>query len=333
MRPIDTIDFPDILMCMQDKSVLYILSDWKGQVILSTLDASTFKIVSRFNLALPVNYLIRSIVDDSSIYIPTMNGEIIGIDKFSGEKIVHCDLGLMTIVSNIEHDDQHVYTICGLPIVQGLKTDTEIFCVTASSKESGQKIGQSQIIRGQICPITVKHGYIWGNIGKLIYKFSPLCEEIGRKELQFSPNYKTVVTDDFVCASSNKGSLEIFNRDLQPYYRLLIGTNNSPPVSVGKNLVCWFVGNELYLIDLDKKSMSRIYEFKNPVVSTPKVFDYDVYATDRDGNIIGISRKTSDSNEYDIEVMHVAKTPFRQPIVFDNYILLVSKDKIYRIER
>lgn len=324
MTPVNNIDFPGILMCIHDDAVLYLFNEWKGQVVLYTLDPHIFKVVSQFHLQLPINYIIRSVADQNCIYIPTTQGEIIGIDKFSGEKVVHCDLGMMTIVSDVVQDEDNLFTVCGVPIMHGLKTDTEILSITSNDKLSGNKVGQSQIMRGRICPITVKHNYIWSTIGKNLYKHSLLCEKIKVKELQFSPNYKTIATEDYICTASSKGALEVFNKDLETHYRIFLSHNNSPPVHVFHNTIYWFINETLYKIDLDKKSIMKYYEFDYPIISTPAVDRNDIYATDKSGNLIRISDE--------VKVMHVDNTPFRQPIILGEYIILISKEKIYRIE-
>lgn len=323
MQPVKTINFSDTLSFCCDNGAIYLLSPWKGEVLLSTFNPWTMKVTSSFSSALPFNQLLQIRVDDSCVYIPTMQGEIIGIDKFSGEKVVHCDLGMMTMVANVEQNDSHLYTICGVPIMNGLKTDTESLCITSSDKVTGKKSGQSSSIKGRVCPLSLDD-HVWGLFGKTLYKYSPACEKINQTDVQFLPNYRPVIADNFVCSASSRGSLEVFHKDsVKSHVNFILEKNKSSPVTIN-NKVYWFLDRELKLIDLDTKKVSSLYQLKHRVRSTPVVFNETIHVTDDAGNLITIKDNVSS--------LQVANEIFGQPMVYDDFVVLVSKDNIYRID-
>lgn len=317
---------PDILSACSDGVTVYLFVDWHPSVMLAIMDSSTFKITNRFTLQLPFNRLIQPCVDENCVYIPTTEGHVIGVNKFDGTVLVTADMGLMTLVADIEQDSDYLYTLCGVPIGNGLKTDTKTFVICVNSKEDGKKVFQSQSMTGQICPITVQDD-IWALVDKKLYHYSTFCELKSTANLNFFPHYKPLVTEDFVAVASNVGTLEIFKRNgLAVHGKMITEKNASPPVAVSDNQLVWFADKQIYKINLAALEMQKIATLPARVLSTPAIVGTSIFVSDELGNIVKLD------SEHNVEKISVDKVPTRKPLQADSFVVTSTKEKVHFIE-
>jgi len=317
--------WPDTTNACYDDMIVYIVSSWKSGILLSALEPVAFKFPDRFSLNISYNPLLSPCVDDNCIYFPTREGEILGIDKFSGSKMMTSDLGMNIPVGNLEQNEQHVICLCGTPIVLPGKTDIETFCVCVINKETGQKIAQTQAMRSKFLPSMTYDHLIWAISDKTFFGYSSTGECLSQHSLNFSSPYPPICTDNFVACVSDIGTAEIFRKENGSLFsKIIIEKNSSPPIAYQDNLI-WFTENHVSIINV---SNQRVQKHKNKyrIRYKPVRVNDCVYALDEIGNLIAHNIK--DQNTVSIKMPEKCN----RIIPIDELLVVLSSQSIYTVE-
>lgn len=312
--------FP-ILNHLCDESVLYVLVENQGLHLL-TFDLHSFEFVASYPVYVPINHDIRWCVDQDRIYLPTLEGQVLAIDKFSGDRLASMDMGSMIVVADLEHDDDHVYSLCGVPLSNGIKINLQTYALCQNYKNSGKKLRQSQCIEGKKCSFLLDT-YIWTVFGKNLLVFDLEFNKQARYSLSFTP-WQPLATDSFICLSSAFGSLEVFRKsNIQCIMRKIIA-HQFPPINIGEDHLCCITKGGIYKFDLQKG--------KSDLISNRSIdASHGAVACD---DVIFASNQTGVCTKYRIgggvDVIDLQK-PCAKPICFDGKIILISADSIHEV--
>lgn len=237
---------PKLFQYFGDESCLYTLSVPDSYVELSVFNSKDLRLIETFQLIYRPQYLVPSILDKNCIFLPSVDGRLIGQDKFSGKLLVDVDLGPMMIVSEPCQDNEFIYSLCGIPIAdRALRPNTKTFCVCINNKISGKKIGQTQSLVGQPSGLCL-HEKLWLVVDRVLYQFSKQGELEKTRKLSFWTPYKPIFHANHIFVCSQSGLVEVFDADLNPINRFMTGTNMIPPISA-QNLY-WFIKDAVYEI-------------------------------------------------------------------------------------
>lgn len=326
MRIKDIIELPNVLNYTKDDSAIYFLIRWGSGIQLCILDALSFKIVSRFSIPVDLNPFTKPCVDESCIYVSNNNGEILALDKFSGEKLIGLDLGMMINVSDLCQDNENIYSLCGIPITDGVKINTHKFCICINNKITGKKIYQSQSLQGVICSIYLDN-YIWGTVGKKLFKCDKQCEMKTNVNLNFTPNYKPIMTNEFIVCASITGSLEIFNKNLQSHAKLMVSENKFAPIQMNNNCLLWAVQDTLFVVNLQDKCINSIFKTTIPFKSNLAKTQSSYFVANESGRLLNINNDGKLDNSIDMK-----DTTLFDIIIIEDNLILVSQSHLYLVE-
>ncbi len=307
-----------------DASVLYVSSYSHGMVGIFSFNPHSLKMISEFAFYYDANPLIPPCVDESCIYLPSNDGQIIGVDKFSGDTTVSIDLGLMTQLSDIQQSNTHVYVLCGIPITNRNKIDVSNICITANDKKSGKKQFQT---RSFSSPIQFSvNGNIWVVDNKTLLKLSDNFDVEHRTSISFNPNFAPLVTDDYVILCSNKGLVEVLDHDLHSIVRLVTGSTSSVGPILCGDIVLWFVHGKLLSIDPETRWSETILKYEFITRSSGFTSGSNIYTTTSTGNFVKIHTQTGHLNE-----VHIIDQPLDNPTVVDDMAFVNAEGQLHQI--
>lgn len=324
-----SIELPDILNYTADMGVVYLLTHTGKSTVLSVFDPLSFAIIDDFYLGFDLNYFSTSCVDEDCIYVPTNESQIFAIDKFSGDRVSGIDIGSMILAADIQQDKDNIYSLCGVPLSDGLKITINTFCISVNDKKTGKKKYQSLSMTGTVGGVgflTIEDK-IWTCINKHLVVFDKSCqkqEEFDLRHYWFS--FRPIVAENFVICASNQGHLEIFERqNIKNHRRISVQQNSSPPICIG-DVLYWFTKEGLLKIDINTLSVDA-FKIDSSVQSDAVVFQGNIYTGDKEGNVIEFNIENQSWN-----CLKVGKELLRKPIIVDQRLMISSRNRLYEIE-
>jgi hypothetical protein len=300
-----------------------VLSKSSSQLV--TFDPNTFVKLGSFW----INHQLQtpSCIDENCFYVVTNTGQLIAIDKFSGIELVHFDVGVMNVIDFCQTVDG-IYSLCGIPINNGGKPTTDLFCVCYNDKRDGKKTKQSPSVRGETVNQMVLVDDIWINIGRKVYKINTQCEIDGILELKVTSNYSPVISNKYISYASNMGTMEVINKESAIMFRkILVEKNSSPPVQLYDDKIIWFAGKSIYVVDIDSGSIDDRKSIPNPGASSVTKSGDSVYVSDDSGNLIQY-----DFNKQGLSILNLSKNQLWKPIVRDNWVYIASASHLYQVQ-
>lgn len=300
-----------------------ILSKSSSQLV--TFDPDTFVKLGSFW----INHQLQtsSCIDENCFYVVTNASQLIAIDKFSGIELVYFDVGIMNVVDFCQTVDG-IYSLCGVPINNGGKPTTDLFCVCYNNKQDGKKIKQSPSVRGETVNQIVLDDDIWINIGKKVYKINTQCEIDGVLELKATSNHPPVISNKYISYASNMGTIEVIDKESTIVCRkILVEKNSSPPIQIYEDKIIWFAGKSIYVVDIGSGNIDDRKSIPNPGVSSVTKTEDSVYVADDSGNLIQY-----DFNKQGLSILNLSKGQLWKPIVRNNWLYIASSSHLYQVQ-
>lgn len=324
MRLEKTLDIPNIFSFAADGMVLYCLQRSRRGLFFVVIDPERLEIIARQHLAIDCVPGLHPCVDDDCVYIPTTDGQLVGLDKFSARKLIVLELGYNLIVATPLESVNYTYSLCGVPILTGLKTETDLYSLIANRKSDGRRVFQSKTLKGRFLPPSGVQDEVYCFIGSELCKFNNLTEEISR-EVKFKPDYKPLISDNYVMMASKLGLLEILTRtELQTRKKLFVGENRSCPLVINDE-VFWFAKNMLYRVDCSTGKISKHQTIQGMGTSSGVVW------RDRLVTIIGDKMVSVLISDGQVETVDLGASSISEPLIFDSCIIAFSKTRIFKV--
>jgi hypothetical protein len=289
--------------------------------MVSVIDFDEFKVFDEWSIQVELNRRATSVLDDNFMYLPVAGGQILVIDKFSGNVSKMIDVGAMEIVDGLVLQGDTIYCACAVPIRFKNKLMLNNYCVLHIDKNTGSKVFQSGILSGEFLGITVDGGYVYSINSPWLYRINSKGD-IDQNKLTVGNYFSPVVSDDYIACFSKAGTVEVFTKDTFSFRsRLLIKESTAAPLFVGGNNVFWAVNGSLRKIDLSLNSFDSVIEehVTGPVVHSSK--GYLMKTKDRLtlGNAKTLSRLDF-------------KDPLDGGISFRDFFIIYSNNNILQIE-
>lgn len=203
MQTITTLNNPGCFSILSDESTFYALCFFKNQ--LHIFNYSNNEQINAWRMEVLPNLNSKPILDENNLYIPIQGGQILALDKFSGETVFLSDLGSQEVISPLFQDNDHLYCFAALPIRTGKELKLNNFCQIKIDKNSGRKIFQSNIysnFKGYI------HPYFINNFD--------LHSDAKSMPLTISAKLPPVVLNDYiVCLNNIFGEIQIIDKNFE----------------------------------------------------------------------------------------------------------------------
>ena len=305
-----------------DFSVIFVFSA-PNQIIIHTLESNSLKNISHFVIESDLNPHLSACIDESCIYIPTKLGQILAIDKFSGQILTTFNTAL-PIVSDIRCDEENVYCICGVPISKKWTLSTDNFCVCIFDKNTGEKKAQTSYFKGNPTSLT-----LFFNIhvisGTYIFLFRKNGELIEEKDFSVLMN-----TDPI---HSNTNSLYLYDDtlfvcsplSLSLKYKIKVKQHVSDQFWINNKLF-WFTVDGVYRVDYLKQEDYEI-KLNKEMTSNAISAENKLIGCDKTGSIISFDTETQE-----IQSIKLVNNALRNPVFTENNIIVSSENRIHLLE-
>lgn len=306
-----------IIWYWNDESVIYLLHYINNLVKISIFNPESLENHRFFLSHYHPNLFCKPIVDQNCIYLPSNDGRIIGMDKFSGQLMVDMDLGMMNCVSNPKQSENFIYTICNIPITNGFKTLTKSYVICKNDKQTGKKICQSKIFDGVFTPLTTCDNYLYVVFDKTIYKLSQNLDVIQSASLVSSINNEIVVIEDKIILSNKDGYAFVFDKNLILQNKFIANKNKMAPIG---NF--WFSENKIFQIQKD-----LIKEIKKTDITPHAGINFHhAYCND------GSNMFKFNSEDCSLVKLFISENGLRYPIIYNDSIYICDHTKIFKVE-
>ena len=293
---------------------------------LISISTDSLEPLTNATLEFPVHLVSKPCIDDSYVYLPTKVGNILAVEKYSGDIAHSLDLGSMMIMSDLYCDEKNLYCMGGLPLSNGAAISSDNFCLNILDKHSGKKLAQGQCLPSTPNLITVDDD-IWCIAKREIHRYSKEAELKGVESTKYQSSYSPIITDSYVVAASKTGVLEIFDKDtLARHNNITVGRNSSPP-AIMNNSLYWFLQSGVVAVDLQTSKVSKLSDVPNNIVSSTCLNKGIFFGCNSAGEIISVDVESGDLNR-----LKLSKSPLWKPVATNDTLFVASREHLYQIE-
>lgn len=311
-----------------DDLLLHLISS-SSLVNVMGIEPNSLGVMTNYSIETDLHQFYQSCVDDSFLYLPTRIGQILALDKFSGDLVHTIDLGTTVIMSNLEQDDENLYFICGIPISSKNSLELTRFCLLIVSKETGKKKVQTQYFKGDPIFFTPGEESLWVTAGPILTQYSKAGEKKeSEANLLVSPSYKPLIVGEFIVCTYKSGLIKVIRQgDLSLYAEIEVRPNATNPMLFNDNVV-WLTKNELSLVDIKNKTTKTIEtDFDPDLDDLPVLADSKIFKCSNHGDLVYF-----DIQERRTVSIKLTDKELWRPVFMDGYIFVVSGNDLYQIE-
>lgn len=329
MKVNNTIPLPNdthLIDCLTDDVTVKLIGSGK-HVDLITLDPESLGIVSRSHIGTIAHNFYTSCIDDNCVYLPTKFGQILALDKFSGEILATINLG-MPIMSDLSQDEENIYCICGVPLSRKWEFVFSKFCVCICDKETGKKKVQTNYFKGNPSALLKNGDFLWIVSGDHLLQYSSDGEYI--KETLLGPDFDfpPIMTKKHIICVSSKGLVlaldqESLNLDISTQARPCI----SKPELVDEKLI-WVTPSGICHADFKERVFQEIgtnNEMLPDALLSPD--KSQLFAFDRSGMILSFNIDT-----HAIQSIKLTKETLRKPVIAEDFLLVLSATQLHQLK-
>jgi len=320
--PLDT----NLLHCLSDEISLRLIGK-NPHLDFITIDSDSFALISRISLRAEPHEFYKGCLDNDCLYLPTKMGQILAIDKFSGEILATMNLSL-PIMSDLEQDEQNIYCICGVPLSTKQRLSTENYCVSVCDKETGDKKLQTNYFQGLPTFLSALE-YLWVVAGRYLLRYTYEGEIEKKIDLSFAPSYKPIFTEDFVICAYANGSLRVLKKeDLSSCTVIKAHKNISGPVLSGKNTVLWLTEEGICEVDFHKQ-VFQLFKLNKKMFPTLPILTTtgEVFLSGYDGSLVSYTLK-----DRKIQSIKLTNEVLDRSILVDKYLFVASRHTLHQVE-
>ncbi len=329
MKVNNTIPLPDsyLIDSLTDGVTIKLIGS-RPHADIITLDPESLGLVSRFPIDTTVHEFYSSCIDDDCIYLPTKLGQILALDKFSGDILATINLG-MPIMSNLVQDNQNIYCICGVPLSRQLEVVFTNFCVCICDKETGEKKVQTSYFEGNPYALIKNGDSIWVIAGEYLIQYS--CDGEYLRKAHLGPNfeYPPLMAENHVVCVSTEGIVRALDKDkleLATFTRAQPCISN--PFLINEALI-WITPSGICHVDLKEEGFRSIEA--NRKLLTDSIMSPDktqLFAFDNTGSIVSF-----DLDSHAIQSIKLTKEiTLRKPVIAENCLLVASSTQLHQLK-
>jgi len=327
MKVINTIQLPNPYMVdslTDDVTVKLIGSG--SHVDMITLDPESLGLVSRFSIETAVHDFYASCIDDDCVYLPTKFGQILALDKFSGEILATINLG-MPIMSNIVQDDENVYCICGVPLSRKWEVIFTNFCVCICDKNTGNKKVQTSYFNGNPTSLLKDGDSLWVIGGEYLIQYS--CDGEYLRKAHLGPNFEhtLIAKDHVICVSTNGVVRALDKKKLE----LAALTNAQPCISkpfLIDEVLIWVTPSGICHVNFKEEVFRGIGAnremLSDSLLSPDKT---QLFAFDKAGSIVSFNL-----DSHAIQSIKLTQDTLRMPVIAEGNLLVMSTTQLHQLK-
>lgn len=313
-----------------DNLLLHLISS-SSLINILGVEPESLGVMSNYSVQADLHQFYQSCVDDTLLYLPTRTGQILALDKFSGDLVYTIDLGITAIMSNLEQDEDNLYFICGIPISTKTRLELTRFCLLTVCKKTGKKKVQTNYFKGDPIFLTLGEKFLWVTSGPILTQYSKEGEKKeSEANLLVSPSYKPMIVGEFIVCPYKSGLIKIIRQgDLSLYAEIEVRPNAANPMLFHDHVV-WLTKNEISLIDIKNKKITKTIETDlDTELDDPRVLvDSKIFMCSKNGHLSAFDLQQEETTSIKLTDKDLWK-----PVFMDGHIFVVSSDNnLYKIE-
>lgn len=213
-------------------------------MLLNIIDAASLSVIGQYEIATPISAF-QPVLDNDCIYLPTTDGQILVVDKFSGEKLLDIDVGYRLIASDLSLLHGKLYYLCKIPISQ---SRSEHYAVCCSDPTSGKQIFQGPLMSGQHAKMTAGRTIV-AIVDKQLLFHDETCSILKKVHCNFEPQFTPILASDKIVVASPNGFLGIYANDGVVIKQLILPRTTVHPIEYLSNLL-WTQDRNILQIDI-----------------------------------------------------------------------------------
>jgi hypothetical protein len=315
---------PQLIGCVPDTYSLVVIGSSQHGTDILTIDPDTMGVMSKFPVESEMSDQSRICLDDDCLYFPTKLGQILALDKFSGEILITINPA-MPILSSLYHDEHNVYCICGVPLSRKWKLVLDNFCLCVFDKETGTKKVQTNYFSGAPCFLTVDD-YLWIAAGTYLFKYTKEGELESKAHLGVPMDYAPIVTNEFVLLASADGIVRILNVSDLSFFTIMRSKPNLSGALITDNQLAWLSENGVCLINYQQQVSDEI-KANNKMNSQTALIGHELFGCDTTGSLVVFDLETKE-----VQSIKLSNEPLRSPVKVEKYLFVASNTQLHQIE-
>jgi len=236
-----TINSENVLEVLSDGLHIFVIRNTPTAIQIEVL-TKYLDNVGLYELRYRYNPHVRGAVDNDAIYLPTMDGVILCLDKFSGEIFARIETYAQFLVCKPKIDDDYLYALGSVPVSTGHYIKSNILSVSKYDKKSGKKVWQSRSLPESEGLFSIYKGSIHIAAGQQYLSYSEDHHE-NQVQLSRQADYEPLIAHDSVYIASKSGTLDVIEHGkLEKYF---FAANATRPLFSGGSLF-WLTGQGLF---------------------------------------------------------------------------------------
>ena len=238
-----------VLQLLPDESFLYVLGQSSNRFYVISFDTKSFEPYTKFLMQISYQERRQSGVDESCLYLPTVYGQILMVDKFSGEILGPLDTGWGVVASSVWVQEQEISCLCGYPISNGLDINATQYSICVLDKDTGKRTARSKFVHRTPFKYATDGNCRYLVSGTTIDRYSPDCRWLESSTIPFACDNEMVLTDDYIVCSNSGGLVIFLNKsDFSVKNAIFMGGSISQPILYEDNHILVVLGKEVVKI-------------------------------------------------------------------------------------
>ena len=293
-----------------------------------TLDPESLNTISHFNINAVLHNFYQPCIDNNCIYIPTKIGQLLVLDKFSGELISTINMKSNYIMSDILQTHDRLFCVAAIPINTKLKLRLDHYCICIFDKENCIKLVQTRYFTGPPAFLSINNDFLYAVGNEYLYKFSLDGEQEIKTRLHTPPDLPLLHAGSYILCCHRSGMVKVLNEhDLSRYAIVRGHPMESFPIITSDHEIMWFTKNGICRIDFHKQ-VSHHFPLNNTWGFSEILSTQDcLLGCDQNGRIISFRL-----NDHTIQMIKLANGKLRKPVMAGKYLFTLSDDKLHHLE-
>lgn len=243
-----------VIEITQSHDLLYIIYIEEPHLCFVAYDDKYNKMVE-FKLSVRLSGATKPAIDEDFIYVSTAYGEVLALDKYSGEIIHRYDIGRSIIFSDIIIHNDSIYLLSKIPVKKGNKIHTH-FQVNKINKEDGTSL-KSTVISAGFCSLSKTENHLYLIADKTITEITENLNLSGMKNTIAIADKKVCEVDNTIVLFSKSGTAQILNENKEHVRAFPI--NRQPKEIVSYSTGIYVICNDgSYDISINKQAIQRL---------------------------------------------------------------------------
>lgn len=275
-----------------------------------------------FKLSTKLTGLTKPAIDSNCIYIGTAYGEVLILDKFSGEIINKKDIGRSIVCSDILVNNDSIFFVSKTPIRKNEITNPYIQLNNINTND--YLLIKSNLFSASNISFSMINDNVLLILDKKLHVFGFDCQQQKKYDIIVQPDHKIEISTNYLFFISAKGIVQCFDHNYN-HVRAFPITNSIKTTLLNNDILYVFGDDGSYLIDIIKQSIVKMSIPPMPYISSCYM-DNKIFLGTENGILVvyDIVKKSFVSHK-------ISALPISNIKLLNSKIIAVSNDQIREV--